>query len=901
MSAVQQFTLILPFKAPPAIFMTRILSIFCLFLISWLSAPAQEVYSTDREGMWEFTYNPSSSASRASNQIINQLALAHKKVTEKTSFIFHYTYKLSLNYGSDGQLDATMTLSPGISTGDVTMNGFDLSGILVPGTCDFSMGLYNAYDELIINKVHKGMPLEQLDGNSVLADFPDSLWSKGNRLQTTFSSFDFTGQNYKLAVTELNGIMDYKAASSLADTLENRIRKARVKQLTPGAAFGEVVFSNKSIRLLGEATRTRTILLTGSDPDRLSDKYSVVQFRHRDLIDHLLKPGNLGPVTGNAYLRISASYVATMRNILQVTQNTDHQSSPFYYRLFSNCLSLSQISSMDRLLNQFSAKKHLKINRNLLSRSILQQLQLYADELVESGRYAEAVDLLASGEKFADANPAVSLPASLTLRLNNARSGLTASYTRVVKKALDAKLPDLANKYLSEAEIYAQKYGIEELEATGLSKLYQQMADQHVAKGTSRLQKTDYSGALAEFDKAYNIHSTKFGVELSLNYFRGQRSAVGGIVENSLMKAANLIKKGEDNLASDQIIDALAFAGNYPDYQPDLMLVDSLKTKVADMRYARSLLAALDARRNFEPEKVVQFMKQAALLSRDFKVEYLPVYDSLKLQSVIPYLNKMYSNGRLKLWAGEPEEALTIAREADYLLDIFYLTHEKSIVDQRNDLYALAEELLCSKVKGELESLVTQIDNQYANNRFEAADPLIAEARELIFSRSWCGLSTTDLNAVLKKHSNSIRWNNMHQASLEQIEKGDFIHGIDLLQQAEAIFNHYRLDSLGLMNTGLFELALNSDQMPLLRYAVEYFITRNKPDQALELLAKIRLTGISATETVQLQESLARIMAKRDLELSTEPEPKTMLKIYTGGDKWYKRFADAYQFHLKNQ
>jgi hypothetical protein len=200
-----------------------------------------------------------------------------------------------------------------------------------------------------------------------------------------------------------------------------------------------------------------------------------------------------------------------------------------------------------------------------------------------------------------------------------------------------------------------------------------------------------------------------------------------------------------------------------------------------------------------------------------------------------------------------------------------------------------------------LESLIKQIDDLYSNNRFGSADPLIAEARELIFSRSYCGLSTTDLNVILKKYANSVRWNKMHQSALELIEQGNFTEGIDLLQQAEAIFNHYRLDSLGLMNSGLFELSVNSLQMPLLKYSTEYFITRNKPDQALELLEKLRLTGIPAIEAVQLQESLARVIAKRDLEITSAPEPKTMLKIYTGGEKWYKRFAEAYQYHLKNQ
>jgi hypothetical protein len=141
----------------------------------------------------------------------------------------------------------------------------------------------------------------------------------------------------------------------------------------------------------------------------------------------------------------------------------------------------------------------------------------------------------------------------------------------------------------------------------------------------------------------------------------------------------------------------------------------------------------------------------------------------------------------------------------------------------------------------------------------------------------------------------------MHKESLSLIEAGDFINGIAKLQEAEAIFKHYQLDTLGLLNSGLFELAFNSSQLPLLQYSTDYFIARNKPDHALVLLDKIRQTGATAESTRPYQESLARIIAKRDLEQSDAPEIKNMLRIYTNGDKWYKRFSESYTFHITNR
>ena len=133
------------------------------------------------------------------------------------------------------------------------------------------------------------------------------------------------------------------------------------------------------------------------------------------------------------------------------------------------------------------------------------------------------------------------------------------------------------------------------------------------------------------------------------------------------------------------------------------------------------------------------------------------------------------------------------------------------------------------------------------------------------------------------------------------IEAGDYFKGIELIQQAGALFSYYRLDTLGLVNTGLFEIAMESDHLPLIRHATGHYITRGDYEKSLKLLSRMRLAGVSATETAELQESLARVLAQRDVAETEFLDVKAMLKVYTGGDKWYRRFADVYKFHTENQ
>jgi hypothetical protein len=47
-------------------------------------------------------------------------------------------------------------------------------------------------------------------------------------------------------------------------------------------------------------------------------------------------------------------------------------------------------------------------------------------------------------------------------------------------------------------------------------------------------------------------------------------------------------------------------------------------------------------------------------------------------------------------------------------------------------------------------------------------------------------------------------------------------------------------------------------------------------------------------------ESLGRGLALRDLSETGQVDVKLMLKVYTGGNKWYRRFTEVYRFHILN-
>jgi tetratricopeptide (TPR) repeat protein len=874
-----------------------------LFLLSTfaLAVNGQTIYSMDKEGSFEIFYKSYGNNSRYNSKIINQLALANRKVPDKTSFTFLYNFNTSISYNLENQLEATIVLTPSICTGDVFVYGFDLSKVLVPAFCNVSFRLMHPVEGEKWAATQQKVKLLDLEQGIIIGTFPDSLWAEGSRAEVKIVQFEFSEKTYAIAERELYLIRDYVAAAALADTLEARLKSARLRVHTPESAVQTLIFGAKSLLLLHEACAIRSIIIPGKDPMRLNEKFRASAFRYNDLLPYLQRNIITTSLTGNLYRKTGDAYARVLRDALSLSQKTDYYSSPFFYRLYTNCITTGQLLSIKNQLDQFIGNR-LKEGWNTrhLSLSTDKAVLGLANQLMAEDRYAESVDILSSAIKMAKANPFVPVSDTINQRLAIARNGLTASYIRVVRKSINKNLSGLAENYLDEADRYSEKYQMSAFRLNELPPLYEQLADLYIRKGLSQLSSGDYALALSEFEQAKRIADNHEGVQMSLAYRKGVNEAAGMMFRQQADLISQLIVRGQLDQADNKLDEALAFASAYPVFRPDLTLTDSLRRSIAGLRYSSFLLAASELQKARQADGAMTRLLSATDLAKEFNLSHLVMYDTLITRIALPYINELYSKGRLKLWAGEPEQALHLVQEASQLGLRLNVAHYSVLQQQYSDLQQQAESLACSRIRGELTSLIGQAEDLLFNNHFDDAAQKIAEARELIFSKSYCGLSTTELNQRTAPFLNRVRWNTLHAEALELIGSGGLNEGIEKLQQAEVLFNTFRLDTVGLINTGLLALSMDSDNRELIDYTIGYLMARNRFDDALSLVEKLRMSKVSASETVNFQQSLARGLANRDKSELGEVPLKTMIKFYTSGDKWYKTFIDGYSFHIKS-
>lgn len=877
-----------------------LLNIAICFFNSFLQA--QSIYSFQQDATREFRINGSRKASKNTNQLIKQLALAHLKTPEQTSFSMSFNYGASVNLRQDNLLGVSVAFTPEKATGDVVVQNFDISGLLIPRRCSLRISVVHPVIGEVFTSLHNKVDLQLLLAGYEMTAFPDSLWTAASRLEIEFTGFDFDEPGYKAVERELYAIRDYNAASSLADTLEALIRQKRIRQTSVAEAFLSYSLLSRGVFLLRQARNQSTQIVPGDDPAGLLRKYPVVRFRFGELTGFYHQEGIGEPVSGDIYLNLSAALGRSFQRSLQLSQRVDYYSSPFFYRLFSNSVTTATIAGAGREIDRFTREHRLRqTDFRLLSHRILDVFIIEIRKLSDEGRFAEAADLSSAAIRFASANPAIAVEERLNTIATKARTGLISSYVRIVQKALDNNLSELADKYLSEAQLYAEKYGLNSGDSSGFAGLYAVLSGNNIKAGNGFLQSGNFQAALAEFEKAL-IASEQYGLKaLAERAEDGRNKAVNGIYQQNFRKAVALLSNGDAVQAKKKLDEAMIFASGYPSFTPDMVTADSLYAGIAAINYQSMLKSAEELSRAQQYGVAVEKLLEAEALQRRYPSIYNNLYDSLVSKAGLNNILSLLAEAKLKLWAGEAEAATYKAAEALDLAKVFGLSGSQEIGKQYNAVMAIADETLCNRVKGELTSLLNTAEDHFVNNRFDEASAIVIKARELIYARYTCGLSTSELNRLTDKFKNPLRWHQMVESAGSMINNGDFFAGIEALQQAGALFTYYRLDTLGLLNTSLFDLAMGSDYLPFIKHATGYYITRAELDKALTLLEKLRVSGASAAETDELQESLARGLATRDVADTDQLNLKMMLRVYTSGNKWFRKFTQVYTYHAENR
>ncbi len=862
-----------------------------LFIITGINA--QTIYEHSDTSRFLFSYKPYIKSSN--NNVLNQLALAHLKLPEKTSLTYSFRYRVSVNYRQSDSLFIILDVKTLDVKGDKQIRDFNIEQLLEPSGYDVSFSLRDPVKGVIIQDRKE---IVMNEGLVQIASFPDSLWNAGVDISLEINDISFTRQDYRTLELELAAIRDYYSSATLGDTLLKMIQNERRNPGELEEIIKTYITGIKGVHLLTQSLEVPSDIVPGVDPLNVAAKNKIIEYNLEEFVDHIVQSRKI-LLKGNVYGRFADAYIESLAEANKLSQSVDYYSSPFYYRLYSNSITADQLNLA---VDLFDKEVIRRINKGIDFNKLVNELMLaYAREnnrLILERRFLEAVDLLTGAVKVLELSPFEDNAEGIRKELVLARQGLITSYIGIMQKALDKDLISLAEKYLAEVEKYTIKYNLTKEETGPFKEIYIRMANTYIQLGNIALNKNEYPVALDYFTKATALLEGNSG-SLKERAENGRQIAVRSQYDLIIKWVNILVAHGNYKEAYSELAKAERFAQGYPDFYPDKWEVYVLTYKIAELHYKAIL------------KQLIPYAKQPATLQRieelavanemylKFQFPDYTVLDTLLSNMGISYLNSLFSQGRLKHWASQPDTALSLANEAFSLSARLSLNNNIRIKQQYMELVDLASETYCNKARGEYNSLINQAGELFKANKFVLARQKTNQARELVYQKSSCGMTTAAINKMLAQYQHQIKWDEMVTEAFKLLNSKKFQESAELIQQAESLYSFYKLDTAGLANIGYYDLAIKSDDREMLRHAISYQSSRGKPDQALHLLERLRMTGYTAEESVDLQENLARIIALRDKSETTNLNVKVMIESYTGGNKWYSRFENVYRYYTK--
>ncbi|MGE5317277.1 MAG: hypothetical protein ACM3ME_04720 [Chloroflexota bacterium] len=872
--------------------MNRLIFFLLYIICSFGELTAQTIFERVDTSSYVFKFIPYQRT--ANNKVLNQLALAHLKIPDKTKLIYSFRYRVSINYSQNDSLYIFLDVSTLNIKGDNKIRDYDIASLLKPAEFKISYTLENPIEGIIFER-RLAVNLE--NDIAMIGSFPDSLWKEGTRINLNIDEIKFSEDDFRQLELELASIRDYYSSSSLIDTLFKEVQNSR--KTTPELFDAARVYITgvRGLYLLDQSFDNVSPIVPGADPLKNKERKRILRYNFAEFNDYVVnKKSPL--IIGNPYITLSYSYIESVLSANKLSQQVDYYSSPFFYKLFSNTVVASQFLEAKQIISQTAVNRIKKSpDFRIVSTEILRRYLYESNKLLLEKRYAEAIDLLTGARKFKNLNPYGTAKENIETKLAEARKGLIFSYTEIIQKSLDKNLVSLASSYLTEVENFINKYGITNEEFGPFREVYIRMADIHTQLGNNALVSNDFNKALTEFTTALELlngydSSVKYRAENGLNI------AVRSLYNKELSAVYKLIAKGDHEAAYQQLMIARKFAEGFPDFYPEKSEIDTLMSSIASLKFNGIIddIKDIVEANNEDIDKLVE----ARELAVKYNIYNTSVLDTLIYKKGMPWLNNLFAKGKVEYWDSQIDSALYYSNYAFNMAERLGLERLPEIILQHNKLTQLAGETFCDQAKGEFNSLMNQVLINFKDNKFNEGLSISDKARELVYLKATCGLTTAPINSILDEYKYALRWNSMVNEAFSLLREKKYLESSDLIQQAEALYSYYHLDSLKIGNVGYFDLAKKSNDKALIRHAIGYMLNKREPDKALILLDKLKQEGVLAIEAENLQEAVARNLGIRDINETPDLKVRVMLNSYTNNDRWYSKFESVYRYYTKS-
>ncbi|MFH1937727.1 MAG: hypothetical protein ABIK52_09210 [Bacteroidota bacterium] len=516
-----------------------------------------------------------------------------------------------------------------------------------------------------------------------------------------------------------------------------------------------------------------------------------------------------------------------------------------------------------------------------------------ARQLIRESSYAAAILLLEQAGSFRKQIPLLDLQDYLPLQVE-AVKGIYASYLGIAESCIDLQKFQMAENYISQAGAYLAEFEGVIPADTMFRRVFRKLFNRRLQECDRILDVRQYQEALDCYQQFTCSYPPEMIAYVEDRLASGRQQAWKGLLLKQRDQVFALMRQRDIDSALVCYDLACEYGKQISGNAQVIVALDELNSRMLPVRYEQLADRGTYLYMTYNHEEAFQTFKRMKEVGELLGMPLDTAMDRMYLESYKHHMLNEISMATGMIWKDELEMARAYAQEVESVMDLYNLEMDPDLQLALINYRRKIDLKICLGIKEDADMLAIRAHRNIELKQFDLAVKQLGEARQKVRQHPECNFDTPDFDHTINKYLSAAFYQEKLQQAQHEMVLGNYREAIQLVSDNELFYRNKQLERFGVLFTSALDFVFQSARVPMVLKAVPFFLQSGDLPAAWSCLTWLKRENVEARDIRELQETVGNALALRDFEIFPGGDPEERVRNYTGGSRWFLKFAQAY-------
>ncbi|MBN1199746.1 MAG: hypothetical protein JXA23_10375, partial [Bacteroidales bacterium] len=545
------------------------------------------------------------------------------------------------------------------------------------------------------------------------------------------------------------------------------------------------------------------------------------------------------------------------------------------------------------LLRRMYPSDDLSIHAAEIAQTVWDSYLRKTREMIDGSDYVGAKMLLENAAKFRERVPGQLYPDCDLLKAE-AIKGVYASYLGIAETCIDLGKFQKAEDYIHQAGDYLAEFREVIPVDTLFRRVFRKLFDQRLKGCDFLLGEKQYLEAI----DCYQLFSQSFSAEMidfvEEHLALRQQQAIRGLFFQEQNRVLTLMHNRERDSALVHFDHACHYQELLQEDPETHAAMDELNHQMLPVRYQQLAEKGTYLYITYNHEEAFRTFNQMKEVGEKIGIPADTALNRMYLESYKYHMLNEISMATGMIWKDEFDRAEEYAREVESVMDLYNLEADPDLQSALTSYRRKIDLKVCLGVKEEADHLAIRAWKNIELKQYDIAVRQLGDARKKSLQHPECTMDLQAFEDTIKKYLSAAFYLEKQQQALNLDAIGDFRNALQIVNENERFYLNTKLDQFGIPLITTLDFVSLSSKVPMYMAAISFFLDGKEVTSAWVCLNRLKQEGLDQRSTREFQDQVGNALAVYDANLFPGTDPELRIRSYTGGNRWFTKFAQAY-------